>query len=288
LTYSLSAVKTKYVNLFEYADYRQFLADYQTKRLETDITFTKSEVCRRLGLPNTRSFFQDVLTRRDLSKTNVERFIAVLDFDEEEGQYFRVLVQFNQSVLEKDREILFDQLISLNRTPQKFVDPSAYAYYSKWYHSVVYAVLDVENFDGNYTRLAKIIFPPLTAGEAKKSIGLLKKLSLIEKNSNGFWKPTAHSLSVGSYVKSELVKQYQLQCLDIAKKAVLGKGELPKNISTMTFSINEEMYRKIEKKLQKFKSEVRSMVHKDCVPSDRVYSLNIQCLPQSLRVKNEN
>lgn len=277
----------QYLNIFEYADYRLFLADYQKKRAETEKSFTKAEICRRLGLPNTRSFFHDVLTRRDLSKTNVERFVAALEMEEDEAQFFRVLVQFNQALMEKEREMYFDQLISLNRTPQKFVDPSAYAYYSRWYHSVLYALLDVEDFDGNYARLAKSLFPPITAGEAKRSLSLLKKLGLIKKDARGFWKPTAQTLSVGPYVKSELVKQYQLQCLDIAKKAVLVKADLPKNISTMTFSINEDLYKKIEKKLQKFKSEVRSMVHKDRAPTDRVYALNIQCLPQTAKVNKK-
>jgi uncharacterized protein (TIGR02147 family) len=278
-------MKNKYANIFEYIDFRQFLKDYQKKRYKTDKSFSKSGICRKLGLPNTRSYFNDALNRRNLSKAYVERFINVFELNEEEAQYFRVLVQFNQSVIEKDRTMLFDQLISLNRTPQKLVDPSAYAYYSKWYHSVIYTILDVEDFKNDYARLAKLVYPHISAGKARESIELLKKLKFIKRNPRGYWKPTERSLTVGSYVKNELIKQYQIQSLEQTKKAILDRATLPKNITTMTFSTSGEIYKKIEKKLQEFKSEVRSMVHKDLHPSDRVYSLNIQCIPQTQKVK---
>jgi hypothetical protein len=38
----------------------------------------------------------------------------------------------------------------------------------------------------------------------------------------------------------------------------------------------------IEKKLQKFKAEARSIAHREAAPADRVYQLNIQYFPQAL------
>jgi uncharacterized protein (TIGR02147 family) len=269
-------------NIFEFADFRKFLEDYQQKRKGQDKSFTRSKFCKELGLPNTRSYFHDIISgSKILSKTYVERFIQALRMDEDEGQYFRILVDFNQSTYDKERELLFDQLISLNRTPKKFVDPKEYEFYRHWYHTAIFSLMEVCDFDSDYSELAKWVYPPITQNQAKTSIVLLEKLGLIRKNSQGYWKATAKTLDSGRYVKNELIKQYQLQCLELAKKNLLIDQKGVRNFSTVTLSISQSACLLIEKKLQKFKSEVRAIAHKETDPADRIYQLNIQYFPQS-------
>jgi uncharacterized protein (TIGR02147 family) len=271
-------------NLYEFADFRKFLEDYQVKRQAVDKSFTRSRFCAELGLPNTRSYFNDILSgRKPLTRNYVERFVRATRMDEEEGQYFRVLVDFNQCVYDKERELLFEQLVALNRTPKKFVDTAQYEFYKRWYHTAVFSLLDIHDFKGNHAELAKRVYPPITPGQAQESVSLLKKLGLIGKTPQGAWKATDKTLDAGRYVRDELIKQYQLQCLELAKKILLLENE-PKgarNFSTVTLSISGDAYRLIEKKLQKFKAEVRAIAHREDVPADRVYQLNIQYFPQS-------
>jgi len=270
------------LNLFDYADFRKFLADYQKIRHEQEGSFSKSEFCRQLGLPNTRSFLGDVISNgKSISKNYVERFIRVMKLDKEESLFFRVLVQFNQSQQEDERDLLFDQLVSLNRTPKRFVDKKAFAYYRKWYHSAIFSLLDVFEISDDYKFLSKKVFPPVTTKQARDSIKLMKDLGIIKKNELGMWKATDRAITTGPYVKNELIKQYQLQCLDLAKQVMLSPIKKPHNISTMTVSISDKGYKLIEKKLQKFKSELRSIVHKESEPSQNVYQINIQYFPQS-------
>src|SRR5690606_28523107 len=151
------------ISIFEYADFRRFLEDYQARRQALDKSFTRSRFCRELGLPNTRSFFNDVVKgARPLSSVNVERFIAALGMNEAEGCYFRVLVGFNQSVIPGERELLFDQLVSLNNAPVRVVSPEEYEFYRHWHHTTVFSLLDVLEFRDDYAGLAKRVFPPLT------------------------------------------------------------------------------------------------------------------------------
>jgi uncharacterized protein (TIGR02147 family) len=272
----------RYSNPFEFADFRKFLEDYQAKRQAEDKKFTRSRFCKELGLPNTRSYFNDIIKGiRPLSKNSVERFVRALELNEEEAQYFRILVDFNQSDRPRERELLFDQLVSLNRTPTRFVSPEEYEFYRHWHHTTVFSLLDVLDFKGEYAALAKRIFPAITPGQARKSVALLAKLGFIRKNEAGCWKPVSKTLNSGSYVKSELVKQYQLQCLELSKRAMLLDGKAARNFSTVTLSISKKGCELIEKKLQKFKSEVRSIAHRETDPADRVYQLNIQYFPQS-------
>ncbi len=270
-------------SVFDFVDFRLFLKDYQARRQAADKSFTRSRFCRELGLPNTRSFFNDIVKgTRPLSKTSVERFVSVMGMNENEAQYFRVLVDFNQSAHPRERELLFDQLVSLNSTPARVINPDEYEFYRHWHHTTIFSLLDVLEFRDDYAGLSKRIFPPVSAAAARASIALLKKLGLIRKRDDGVWKPTAKTLDSGRYVKNELVQQYQLQCLELSQRAMLRETRAPRNFSTVTLSISREAGALIERKLQKFKAEVRAIAHRETEPADRVYQLNIQYFPQSL------
>jgi uncharacterized protein (TIGR02147 family) len=277
----MAPMKAAYANVYEYADFRKYLEEYQLRRQAAEKGFSRIGVCKLLGLPNTRSYFTSVLKGKPVSRTFVDRFIQVLELDKEEAQYFRVLVQFNQAESEGERELLFDQLIAMNRTPKKFVDVKAYAYYKDWIHSAVRAMLDVVDVKDNPAVLARRLVPAVPVRKARESLALLAGLGLIAKNDRGCWKATDRSITAGAYVQHELVKQYQLQSFELGKRAVYAPSGRPRNMSTLTLSLSEKMRDKVFQRLQKFKSEVRSMVHKDGDPATCLYQLNIQLFPQS-------
>lgn len=274
-------MKTNYANIFEYADFRKYLEDYQVNRYVVDKSFSRVGICKLLGLPNTRSYFTNVLQGKTVSKNFVDRFIQVLDLAKEEAQYFRVLVQFNQADNENEREHLFDQLIALNRTPKKFIEEKAYSYYNDWVPSAVRAMLDIIDVKDDPAILSKKLVPSVPIKKLRESLKLLSELDLIAKDKNGYWKATDKSITAGAYVKNELIKQYQLQCFELGKSAVISPTGKPQNMSTLTITMSDKMREKVFQKLQKFKSEVRSMVHKDAEPAAFLYQLNIQLFPQS-------
>jgi hypothetical protein, TIGR02147 len=273
-------MKTTLPNLFEYNDFRRFINDYQKARHAQNRMFTKSEICKRLGIPNSRSYINDVINGRIVTSTFVNRFVKALELNAEQANFFRCLVDFNQSTVE-DRERHFDQLVSLNRTPVKKIDKQTFIYYNEWYHGVVRALLAVYDFSDNYAVLARKLYPPITEKQAKDSISLLLELKLIKKNEAGFYKPTDKSITTGFFLSDELIKNYQVRCLQLAQNAIIQPHKKPQNITSRTISVSAEGYKRIEKRIQKFSSEIRSVIHKDEQAPDRVYHLDILLFPVS-------
>jgi len=115
-------MKTKLPSVYEYNNFRKYLSDYQNARQAHDPGFSKSALSRILGLPNTRSFFTDVLKGKKVSGAFIERFIKVLELTKDEARFFRVLIMFNQAESAEERELYFDQLISLNKTPKRVME----------------------------------------------------------------------------------------------------------------------------------------------------------------------
>jgi uncharacterized protein (TIGR02147 family) len=273
-------------SIFQYNNFRIFLKDYQEARYAVEKTFTKSFLCKMLGLPRTRSYFNDVLSGKEITETFVERFITLIGFTQDEAQFFSVLVKFNQTRNTDEREYYFDQLIQLNHTPVKIIDPKTYSFYKEWYHTTLRALLDIVNFKDNYAELAKRIYPPVGLSKIKKSIELMDQLGLIARNDKGYYKPTEKSIAA-EHCNDELIKQYQIQCIELAGQSVLTSGKKPHLIKTVTMCISLEGYNRLEKHLSSYILEVCSLVNKDEDLADRVYQLNVQLFPCSEGTEND-
>jgi uncharacterized protein (TIGR02147 family) len=271
-------------DIYNYLNFRTYLKDYYSIKHKQDKKFSKTFICKALGLPNSRSYFQDVINGKFVSSQKIRLFIKVFDLDEDEANYFRLLVNYNQAVNDPmEREFLFEQLISFSKTQQTLISPQLYAYYKDWYHSVVRAILNIVDFkkDSDYLKLAYQVFPHLTENQARKSIELLLDLGLVKENSQGFIKPTSKAITTGAYAADEIIKQYQLKSFDIAKEAILKNQSHSQRVITKMVSISEEGYERILKNLEAFNSIVDSVVQKDEKPADRVYQLNIALFPHS-------
>ncbi|MDB5050214.1 MAG: hypothetical protein JWO30_3285 [Fibrobacteres bacterium] len=270
------------VNIFSFVDFKRFLAEAYEWRAGSDDRFTKTSICRQMGLPNSRSFFSDIIAgKKQLSKAKMELLIPIFGLDGDEAQYFRFLVLYNQTVVKDEREFYLDQLIALNRTPWMLVDRSAYEYYREWYTSAIRAYLDIADISDEHEKIAKALYPPVTVPQVKASMELLKRLNFIRQDKRGFWKPGEKILFSKSDANDALVKRYQAKCIELGLPALYDPDLQPKTFVTRTLSVSSDIYVKIEKKLQKFLSEVRSLVHKDEKPADRLCQLNIQLFPQA-------
>lgn len=273
----------KPVNIFSYVDFRGFLSDAYDHRAAGDPRFSKTQICRQLGLPNSRSFFSDIISgKKQVSKAKMELLIPIFGLDGDEAQYFRFLVLYNQTVVKDEKEFYLDQLIALNRTPWMLVDRNAYEFYKEWYTSAIRAYLDIAEIkDDEYEKIARSLYPPITVPQVKASMELLKRLAFIRKDANGNWKPGEKILFSRSDANDALIKRYQAKCVELGLSALYDADLQPKTFATRTLSVSADIYGKIEKKLQKFLSEVRSLAHKDEKPADRLCQLNIQLFPQA-------
>jgi uncharacterized protein (TIGR02147 family) len=275
-------MKTQLPVVFEYIDFKKYLEDYYTGRKSRDPAFSHSYICHRLGQTNSKSYFNNVIKgRATITTTFVDRFIELLELKPDEAKYFRALVNYNQTKSPHEKEFFFDQLVRLNSTPHRVVDRSAYEYYKEWHHTAIRALLDIMDFKDDCKALASRLHPAITVKQARDSIGLLKQTGMIARNSSGFWKPTDKVVVTGDFIKDALVKQFQMKCLEHGKTVLASEEDLGQRTITLTLSLSDEARCRIVQRMEQFKSEIRSIVHKDEKPAARVFHLNVNLFPMS-------
>lgn len=267
-------------DIYEYADFRKYLSDWQTVRQTQDPVFTKTHVSHLLGLPRTRGYFSDILGGKRVSDTFLERFVDILDLSRERTRFFRTLVRFNQAETPEEKDLALDQLVSLNHAPVTRLENRAWEYYRSWRHGAVRALLSVHDLDSDsLVRAAAHMTPPLTPGQALQSLELLTELGLVLQDERGFWKPAQATLATPEYAKDEVLRLLQIQQLDLVRKALLEPGDGSRAVATNLVTVSESAWSQIRDRLDKFRSEVRAIAHRDPDPADRVILIASALLP---------
>ncbi len=276
------AMTKKIPCIYTYSDFRHFLDEYQKTRYSYDKTWSRIKLCRRLGLQNSRSYYTDVIKGKKVTASFIERFVELFEFDNQEAHYFRVLVKFSQADSSEERQLYFEQLISLIKVPKEIIDPDQHEYYRFWYHSVVRGLLDIVSFSDNYDSLLELIYPQISREELQNSIKLLTRLGMIKQDSRGIYRVTNQLITSGKTLHKELVKGYQLQILDLTKQAVFDNDSRPKEFTTKLISLSEDGFHQIKNRYNKFLDEVSSIANNDLAPADRLYHLNVQVFPAAI------
>lgn len=226
-------------------------------------------------MEKSRSYFADVLRGKKVSPRMVTKFIEVLGLEKKEARYFETMVQVDQAKNDTIRKAAMEELLRQHPNPQHIINTDAYEYYNHWYHSALFAILDAMDVGDDMAPVQKRIFPKVPLGKLSDSLELLQRLGLARKNEEGFWKPTRESISSGPYNNAELIKQYQLQCFELSKQALITPPKSPTVMSTMTFSISSEAYKDLEAAVQEFKAKARRIIGEDKAKADSVYQLNL-------------
>ena len=272
------------VSVYSYNDFRKFLCDWQTWAHEKDPEFNKSEFSRRLGLPRTRSYFTDVLAGRKVGPSFVDRFVDILGLDRDEARYFRTLVRFNQAQTPEDRELAFDLLVGLSRVQRTELDPKAWAYYRHWWNGAIRALVATGDFNGDPPAMVRRLKPAVTAGQVREAVELLLELGLVRRDSKGFLRQTDRMLSTEEQSRNEMVKQLQMQQMQLVQDALLAGDDSDRRVFTNTIAISSEGRELVLERIEIFRRSLRSIIHQDTGEPDQVLQVALSMIPLAKKV----
>jgi uncharacterized protein (TIGR02147 family) len=265
----------KIIDIFQFTNFRKYLDEYQAARVQTDPDFTRAGACALLGLPKTRSYYNDIIKGKKLSSRMIPKFVEVLGLNKKEARYFETMVNMDQAKTVTERNAFFEELLKQHPDSHRILDEDAYEYYNHWYNSVLFAALDVVDVSDDLEPVQKLFFPKVSVGTLKRSLELMERLGFVRKNENGFWKNCRDSVSSGAHNNSDLVRQYQLQCFELSKQALLANDERSSDMGTFTFSASDDAFKAIAKEIQGLKARVRKIIMLDKKKATGVHQLNV-------------
>jgi uncharacterized protein (TIGR02147 family) len=266
-------------DIFQYADYRQYLKDWWSWRKRTSRTASFRAFALKAG--TSPSLLKDILEgRRRLTAETVARFAPALGISENAASYLALLARFGnaRSVSEKN-EAFADMAKIRRRLFLKFLPPDQYALWTGWHHAALRELVTLEGFREEAEWIAHRLAPPIAPRQAKDALETLLRTGLLRRDKRGGLQPSEPAVSTEYEVPSQVVRQFNQEMIGLALTAPDRFPAAEREIGGLTLGLSLECYDRLKERIRIFKEEILSMVVEDPRDSETVAQLNIQLFP---------
>ncbi len=262
--------------MFEYFDYQQFLRDFYEEKKQQNPYISYRYLGNRMRLDP--GFLLKVIQgKMHLAERSIPTVCAFFKFSERESRYFEVLVRYNKAKTISDIKLYFEKLMSLRECRARPVEESQYAFYQRWYHSAIHALLSIYEFRGEFKKLASMLSPPISAKEARESIALLKKIGMIKIDENGVYRPTESFVTSGEKWHSAAIRDFQKETINLSAEALELHPKEKRDISTITVALSSKDLPEIRERIRQFRQSILTLDNEN--EADTVFQINIQVFP---------
>ncbi|MBN1575833.1 MAG: TIGR02147 family protein [Chitinispirillaceae bacterium] len=262
--------------LFEYFDYQEFLRDFYEEKKRDNQYISYRYLGNHMHIDP--GFLLKVLQgRHHLAERSIGPVCAFFKFSERESRYFEILVRYNKAKTASDIKLYFEKLMTLRESRARPVEESQYAFYQKWYHSAIHALLSIYEFNGEYKKLASLLSPPITAKQAQESIRLLTRIGMIKRGEDGIYRPAEAFVTSGEKWRSAAIRNFQKLTIDLSARALDLHAKELRDISTVTVALAAKDLPEIRERIRQFRQSILTLDNDN--EADTVYQVNIQVIP---------
>lgn len=264
--------------IFNYTDYRKFLADYYRDMKAKDPKFSHRYMSLKMGYGST-GFFADVIAgRKNLTGSHPLKLSRFLKLGKEDEEYFINLVLFNQAATLDEKNRYYEKLMGVTRIDVKILQADKFEYFSKWYYAAVRELLGFYPFAGDFEALALKLDPPIDPAQARQAIHLLLDTGMIRVDGDGCYRPTDSLVSTGEGFSSLNVANFQRAFLDLAREGLDRHPSEERDYSTLSLPLAKDDLPRARLAIAKLRSFLMALSEKSAKPQ-RVYQFNFQAFP---------
>jgi uncharacterized protein (TIGR02147 family) len=273
-------------SIFEFIDYRKFLAEYYRTKKESSRYFSYRYFSQKIGF-NSPSFLKAVIEgKRNLTRQMLERFCKAMNFGTKETLYFKNLVFFNQAKTSLEKQEYYLSLKSMaGGVKESILNTDQFEVFSNWYVPVIRELICLHNFHEDYQTLAAALKPSIQPVEAKAAVALLLRLKMIVQRADGSFRLVSPAMAMDSSVTSLAVRSFTRTMLERSKEALDTIDKKARHISGVTMGISPETYDVLTSEIEAFKDRVKIIVGNDA-NSSRIYQMTVSLFPVSDDVRS--
>jgi uncharacterized protein (TIGR02147 family) len=266
------------VKVFAYQNYREYLRDVLDRLRETsDGRFSHRFVAMQVGF--SPGYLGRILKgEKNLSEKLIQGFTRFLKLTAAEAAYFDALVKFNQCTGAEDAEVYRKRLLKVRIPRQYTVERDQFEYYSHFHHSVIRSLIGILDIgaDARVEALGKLLLPPLSGSECRKSVELLLRLGFIRLE-QGRYRLADRFISTGRKIANAHVQAFLRQSAELGAVSV-GYPPGTRHHSTLTLGVSDAAFAVLQEKISEFRTEIRGLIEADRDPN-HVVQIHFQIFP---------
>lgn len=275
-----------------YLDVREYLqAIYDAVKSEIQ-KYNYFQFSHDLGLSKSNVAHLILRGKRPLTMKTGEKILDALGLTHERRVYFENLILCQGSRRPDERQKAMKKLFELKQSlavteSQKL----SLELLSEWFYPALQELVTSPGAPQDAKSLAAMLQPPIRPEQARLGLKLLQDIGLLSWNPDkGRYESASARYTTGDEVDGVAVIRYHQKMIDLAKDAIFKHDESERDISAVTFSMSDEVFRKIKEEVQNFRKRMLQIAESDkkLNPTRRTYQLNFQLFPTSARIELED
>ncbi len=243
-------------SIFEYSDYRIYLADYYSNLLMI------------------------IKGTRNLSLKTIPKFAEGLKLGTKERKYFELMVLFNQTDDLQMKAKYFSEILAAKGSLKGLHDleKEKFDFLSKWHVVAIYVLVDLADFKPDPAWIVKRLGGSVTLTQAKSALENLQKLGMLEPDLERGFRQISGAVTVADDTRSIAVFNYHQSMIRLAAEAMRRIPANQREMNGATVAIPLAKLPELKEKIRAFRKEINQLASSFENP-DQVYQLNIQFFP---------
>jgi uncharacterized protein (TIGR02147 family) len=264
-------------SIFEYLDYRDLLKDaFEQRKVERPL-YGYRMLAEELG-QDTSNVFRILQKDAHLPARCQSRAIEFLGLSGRSAEYFVLLIAYARERNIKARQEILEKAMALRDVESRQLAAKEIAYFRDWWVVAIRSLLEVVDGRSQASLLGGRLRPQVGDAEIEKSLDLLLELGLVKKASSGRLVLSEAHLNAGGLEMTQAVRGFQRQILSLASESLERFPKEQRDISTLTFAVNQTTFVEIREMLREFRQQLQKRVE-DSPRPDRVMQLSIAFFP---------
>lgn len=269
--------------IYAYTNYREFISDFLSEKQEKNARYSSRCAADKCGVPS-GTFTRILNGSRGIGPSLLPKFIEWLGLKQREANYFHLLIKFQHSSTTLDRDRYYGELLLYRAQVRDFIPAEKFNFFEQWYYVALYELLKIVPNISQPEQLGALLDPPISETKAQKAIDTLEKAGFIERTAQGF-RAVSSFLTTGDTWESASIHAYQRMMCSLGTDALDRFPKIERNISTLSMSLSEESFMKINEVIREARQKIKEIEESDCAP-EKVYQINFQVFPLTRKNKN--
>lgn len=220
------------------------------------------------------------ILRKDLHLTpdKIPTVCDFLDLKGREAEHFELLVRYARARTERARDALMLRILDLREPARRPVAHAQFRALSRWQAPVVRALALAG--EHNPSRIAARIRPRQTADTVLEILGDLERAGLLRRDERGNWCSSDPHLTTGTKFRSEAVRHYQKEVLELAASAIREIPREERDISTLVLDIDDDALQEIGEMIRECRRQIVRRAER-CEAPGRILQIAFAAFPVS-------
>jgi uncharacterized protein (TIGR02147 family) len=265
--------------VFEHSSYRDFLKGVLTDRTRQNPRYSLRGLARQLGVQP--SLLSEVMGgRRRLSEDTAIKIADRLGLEENEREYFQLLVRLDRAKTVELREATLKRIEKLHPRKGEVHDLAVdlFRTIADWYHFALLRLSEVDTFEWSNRAAAKAL--GVLEYEVEAALARMKRLELVEIMPDGRPRKLTNDLLVSSKVPNESLRKYHAHMLQKTIASLTAIGPKQRFTGTEDVVLNPEQISEASEIFEEaFKKTLALSARRDRSKASEVYHLGIHLNP---------